>query len=132
MGYRHQIKKINVKFETPHEYAGFEATLRGKTLGEYLPLVGIGEVDNSDIATQLREMSESLITWNLEDEAGAPVPATSEAVFAQDQELMLALCTSWMDGLAGIPAPLEQPSTGGELSLEASLPMAPLSQSQAS
>lgn len=133
MGYRHKIKRIDVTFEGEHQFAGFEAVLRGKTLGEYLALQGIGDVDSSDLGSQIQEMARSLISWNLEDEkTGAPVPATPEAVFAQDQDLMLALATAWMEGLAGVSAPLEPSSTDGGQSLEASLPMAPLSQSQAS
>ncbi|WP_097865958.1 hypothetical protein [Streptomyces sp. rh34] len=131
-GYRHKAKKITVKFEEPHEYAGFEAVLRGKTLGEFLNLQGIGEVDKSSLFEQLREMSQSLLSWNLEDETGAPVPVTPAAVFEQDQDLMLALATAWMNGLAGVSAPLEPSSTDGQPSLEASLPMEPLSESLAS
>ncbi|MGW1463838.1 hypothetical protein ACWCPT_05720 [Streptomyces sp. NPDC002308] len=132
-GYRHKTRKINVAFAEPHEYAGFEATLRGQTLGGFLALQGIGEIDLSSVGDQLREMSRALISWNLEDEeTGAPVPVTATAVFDQDQGLMLALATAWLDGLAGVSAPLEPSSTDGPPSLEASLPMAPLSESLAS
>jgi hypothetical protein len=135
MGYRHKAKRINVKFEAPHEFAGFEAVLRGKSLGGFLDLQGIGEVDKSSLGEQLREMSQSLISWNLEDEdTGQPVPVTPEAVMGQDQDLMIALATAWMDGLAGaaVKGPLETTSTDGPPSLEASLPMEPLSESLAS
>ncbi|MFE6931746.1 hypothetical protein ACFVDT_06915 [Streptomyces sp. NPDC057699] len=133
-GYRHQRKRINVKFEEPHPYAGFEAVLRGKDLAGFLDLQGIGEVDKSSLGEQLREMSRSLISWNLEDEdTGDPVPVTPEAVMGQDQHLMIALATAWMDGLVGaIKGPLETSSTDGQPSLEASLPMEPLSESLAS
>ncbi|WP_069625326.1 hypothetical protein [Streptomyces niveus] len=132
-GYRHKRKRINVTFEGDHEYAGFEAVLRGKSLGEYLNLMGIGEVDMSGIADQLKEMGRALISWNLLDEdTGEPIPPTQEAVYEQDQDLMLALATAWADGLAGVSAPLESGSTDGQPSLEASLPMEPLSLSQAS
>ncbi|MER6235959.1 hypothetical protein ABT185_07765 [Streptomyces clavifer] len=132
-GYRHKAKRINVRFEAPHEYAGFEATLRGQHLGGFLNLMGIGEVDMSNIGDQLREMGRALISWNLEDEdTGIPVPVTPEAVMAQDQDLMFALATAWVDALKGVPAPLETSSTDGQPSLEASLPMEPLSESLAS
>lgn len=134
MGYRHKTKKITVRFEEPHDYAGFEAVLRGKSLGGFLDLQGIGEVDKSSLAEQLREMSHSLISWNLEDEdTGAPVPVTPEAVMAQDQDLMIALAAAWMDGLLGaIKGPLETTSTDGPPSPEVSIPMEPLSESLAS
>lgn len=133
MGYQHKRKRIAVRFEEPHEYAGFEAVLRGQHLGGFLNLLGIGEVDMSNLGDQLKEMGRALISWNLEDEdTGAPVPVAPEAVMAQDQDLMIALAKGWIDGLRGIPAPLEQSSTDGQPSLEASLPMEPLSESQAS
>lgn len=132
-GYRHKKKRITVKFEEPHQYAGFEAVLRGKSLGEFLALQGIGEVDKSSLADQLQSMAESLISWNLEDEdTGEAIPPTPEAVYAADQDLMLAVGTAWFDALRGISAPLELPSTDGQQYPEASLPMEPLSESQAS
>lgn len=129
MGYRHKPKRINVRFDEPHEFAGFEAVLRGKSLAGFLDLQGIGEVDKSNLGDQLREMSQSLISWNLEDEDGTPVPITPETVMAQDQDLMIALATAWMDGLAGVSAPLEPNSTDGPPSPEASIPMEVLSAS---
>lgn len=132
-GYRHKAKRITVRFEEPHDFAGFEATLRGQHLGGFLNLLGIGEVDLSNIGDQLREMGKALISWNLEDEeSGEPVPVTPEAVMAQDQDLMIALAKGWTDGLRGIPAPLEPSSTDGPPSPEASIPMEPLSESLAS
>ncbi|GAA3718309.1 hypothetical protein [Streptomyces tremellae] len=131
MGYRRKRKVIEVKLTGEHQ--GFEARLRGKTLGEFLELNGIGEIDRSALDNQLREMADSLISWNLEDETGAPVPATAKAVYAEDQELMLALAAEWMRLLhGGMTRPLEQPSTDGAPSLEASLPMEPVSESLAS
>ncbi|MFC8862649.1 hypothetical protein [[Kitasatospora] papulosa] len=134
MGYRHKAKRINVRFEEPHDYAGFEAVLRGKSLAGFLDLQGIGEVDKSSLGEQLREMSHNLISWNLEDEiTGEPVPVTPEAVMGQDQDLMIALAAAWMDGLLGaIKGPLETTSTDGQPSPEASIPMEPLSESLAS
>ncbi|WP_405676800.1 hypothetical protein OG292_19355 [Streptomyces sp. NBC_01511] len=133
MGYRHKRKRINVAFEGDHEYAGFEAVLRGKSLGEWLDLQGVGEVDKSMLSDQLKEMAGALISWNLLDEdTGEPIPPTPEAVYAQDQDLMLALAAAWADGLAGVSAPLESSSSDGGPSLEASLPMEPLSESLAS
>lgn len=131
-GYRHKRKRITVRFEDG-EYEGFEAVLRGKSLGEYLNLIGIGEVDLSSVTDQLKEMAGALISWNLLDEdTGEPVPPTPEAVLAQDDDLMFALGKAWIDEISGVSAPLDSGSTDGQPSLEASLPMEPLSLSQAS
>ncbi|MFI2349697.1 hypothetical protein ACH492_22120 [Streptomyces sp. NPDC019443] len=128
-GYRHKRKRINIKFEEPHEYAGLEVCLRGTNLGEFLALRGIGDVDLSDIGDQLKRFGESLISWNLLEEDGTPVPPTLEAVYTQDQDLMFALASQWMDVMAGVKAPLDESSPAGEPSLEASIPMESLSSS---
>lgn len=45
---------------------------------------------------------------------------------------MFALGKAWIDEISGVSAPLDSGSTDGQPSLEASLPMEPLSLSQAS
>jgi len=130
MGYRHKMKRINLNFEAGHDLHGLEVSLRGLSLGNFLELQGMGEVDRSSLAGQLRRFAESLIVWNLEDEdTGEPIPATREAVFEQDQDLMLQLATAWLDALAGVPAPLDETSPDGKPSLVESIPMESLPQS---
>lgn len=129
-GYRAKIKRHEIKLDGPYE--GLEAVLRGLTLGEFMNLMGIGEVDLSAVSDQLRAMANALISWNLETEDGTPVPATAESVYAQDQDMMLRLASAWLSAVKGISVPLEQPSTDGDRSLEESLPMEPLSESLAS
>jgi hypothetical protein len=133
-GYRHKKKRIDIAFEEGHEFHGLEVSLRGMSLGGFLEIQGIGAVDKSTLADQLQRFAESLIEWNLEDEeTGEPVPATPEAVYAQDQELMLMLATHWINALkGGLSAPLERPSPDGEPSLEASIPMETVSSPLAS
>lgn len=129
-GYRHQIPRVTVVFEPGHEYHGCEVVLRKLKLGEYLDIVGINpESGATHIGDQLRKMADKLISWNLEDESGVPVPTTPEAVLEQDKDLMLAVLGAWLDGINGVSAPLEQPSDDGEPSPEGSIPMAPLSPS---
>lgn len=135
MGYRHQIPRVTVTFEEGHEYHGCEAVLRKLTLGEYLEIIGI-DTDNPGVAHighQLQRMGDKLISWNLEDpDTGSPVPAMHEAILQQDKDLMMAICGAWLDGMAGVAAPLEQTSPDTPPSLEASIPMEPPSSSLAS
>ncbi|MFD3802649.1 hypothetical protein ACFWTC_03250 [Streptomyces sp. NPDC058619] len=134
MGYRHKIPRIHLDFEEGHDYHGCEAVLRRLTLGEWLEITGMGAgtPEVRHVGDQLRKMADKLISWNLEEEDGTPVPTTQEAVLAQDQALMLAILNGWMDSLskeAEVPAPLEPSSPDGEPFPEASLPMEPLSDS---
>jgi hypothetical protein len=133
MGYRHKPQQIEVKFAEGHVYHGCEVVLRRLTLGEYLDITGLGDVDGLTVAHQLRGMSDKLIAWNLEDEQGNPIPATADAVIGQDFDLMSTILAAWLDALrGGVSAPLEQTSPDGEPSLEASIPMAVPSESLAS
>ncbi|MFG3510252.1 hypothetical protein ACGF5F_32670 [Streptomyces sp. NPDC047821] len=130
MGYRHQIPRVNVRFEEGHEYHGFEAVLRKLKLGEWLEITGInGDAGVRHVGDQLEKMADRLISWNLEDEEGQPVPTTREAILEQDQGLMLAVLNAWIDGITGVSAPLGPSSPAGEPSLEASIPMETLSSS---
>lgn len=128
-GYRHKAQRINVSFEPGHEYHGLEVVLRKLTLGEYLDIVGLGEVKLNHIGEQLKSMGDRLISWNLEDEQGQPVPATVEAVLGQDKDLMVSILEAWLDVLNGVPAPLDQTSPAGEPSPVESIPMETLSSS---
>lgn len=134
MGYRHRIPHVAVAFEEGHEYHGCEVTLRALNLGEFLDLMQLNP-DSAvrNIGDQLIIMGDKLVSWNLEDpDTGEPVPVTRDAVLQQDKDLMIAVLNAWADVLRGVSDPLPETSSGGEPSLEASLPMAPQSQSLAS
>lgn len=127
MGFQHKPQRINVSFEPGHDLHGLEVVLRKLTLGEYLDIIGLGEVGMNHIGDQLKAMGDKLISWNLEDDNGQPVPATPEAVLGQDKDLMVTILEAWLEALNGVAAPLEQSSPAGEPSLEASIPMETLS-----
>lgn len=133
MGYRHQIPRVNVAFEPGHEYHGCEVVLRKLTLGEYLDIVGLSsDASIANVGDQLKQMGNKLISWNLEAEDGTPIPADPGAVLDQDKDLMIAILNAWLEGISSVSAPLEPSSTGGEPSLEASIPMDVPSESLAS
>lgn len=132
MGYRRKRKTIRVVFDDDHELAGLEITTRGLSLGTFLELVGMGEEDRSSIGEALKEFASSLLSWNLEDEDGTPVPPTPEAVYAEDHNMMLRIARAWLDAMHGVSQsdPLLESSPGGEPSPAASIPMAPLSENR--
>lgn len=71
--------------------------------------------------------SKAMISWNLEDEDGAPVPLTVAGILAQDEGFFLKIISSWTLALGGVSAPLDDGSTSGDSALEASIPMETLS-----
>lgn len=125
------------------EFEGLEVRVRSMSverfleLGPLLEAADMGSFSTEDIEGMrglFREFSTVLVEWNLEDEdTDEPVPCTFEGFMAQDLRLVGEVISRWAQHIAGVPAPLEQPSPSGEQSpVELSLPMEPLSPSLAS
>jgi hypothetical protein len=134
MGYRKKNKNVVLKFAEDHDLYGLEVRLRGMNIGEYLAFTGYDGGDGETVAGLIKRFGEHLMSWNLEEEDGSDVPATPEAVGAQDHELILALANAWTDALAGVHKadPLQESSPSGGPSPEVSIPMEPLSENLAS
>jgi hypothetical protein len=107
-------------------------------LGKFLDLTKLAELQGGTAGPeemdQLRELfsgfADALLSWNLEDETtGEPVPATLDGLLAQEFDFVLQIVMAWLDAISGVAAPLAKPSPAGATTLEASLPMAPLSPS---
>lgn len=136
MGFKATVKTYLVRFAEGHEYHGAEARLSGMRYGEWEVAAGLdgGEGDTNG-AARVARFVDHLISWNLEDEDGKPVPTTMDAVKQLDHDLVTALNNAWVQTLLGVhdADPLPESSPSGEPSPEASaIPMAPLSPSLAS
>lgn len=137
MGYRPKRKTYRLRFADP-EMKGLVVEASSVPVGTFkdiIKLLGTIETteDDAEAVARLFEMfADALVTWNLEDDSGEPVPTTVEGIDSQDFDFMLAVIMSWVSSVGDVPAPLEQTSNGGGPSLVASLPMEPLSASQAS
>ncbi|MFI0233163.1 hypothetical protein [Streptomyces sp. NPDC017086] len=135
MGYKVKPKTYLVQFEAGHEYHGIEARLSGMPYGEWEQVTGLdggeGETNGADA---VRRFVEHLISWNLEDEGGQPLPTTLDAVKTLDHELVAALNNAYIQTLIGVhdADPLPETSPSGEQSQVASIPMVALSPSLAS
>ncbi|MGW1532338.1 hypothetical protein [Streptomyces aureus] len=141
MGYRKTTRRIEVSLKG-HKVYGQDtefpvAYARGKSLGEYLHLMGYSETEDSTergIVQQLEEFADALVSWNLEREDGTPIPCTREALFGEvDNDLGLALATEWIERLGGKvddAGPLPESSPSGGPSLVESVPMEALSDPQ--
>lgn len=130
---------FRLMFKDP-KYSGLVVDMRPIEVGEFLDIAEMSDInpqrmraeDLPKMARLFGIIAEGIIEWNMLDRKGEPVPATLEGVRRQDLTLMMALAESWMSAVGDVPAPLEQPSPAGRPSAVASLPMEPLSGSQAS
>lgn len=127
MGYRPKRKTYVLEFEDP-DLDGLEVTVRGLTTGQILDIETAREDGGEDAIRELLELLASqLVEWNVEDDDGRPVAANLDGIRAQDIAFNMAIIDAWQNAVTGVPAPLDEPSTDGELSPVASIPTETLS-----
>ncbi|MFE1205639.1 hypothetical protein ACFW5V_28545 [Streptomyces sp. NPDC058762] len=132
MGFREPTSTITVRFEPGHKYHGLEATLRSLTIDEYASGMGwYGNESWSDGET-IDHFCKALVSWNLTGQDDQPIPVSEART--RDQRLIRALNQAWIQALVGVhdKDPLPGNSDSGETSPAPAIPMAPLSESQAS
>lgn len=131
MGYKRNPKVYHLKFQD--EYDGLEVMVRSLTMGQLIKARSGKGDDGKDGTEELVELlAERLVSWNLEDENGTPVPPTLDAIRGEDNDLVFAIINHWTDAIGGVKAPLPESSPSGEPSPAVSIPMEPLSESLAS
>ncbi|NUO42430.1 MAG: hypothetical protein HOV82_10360 [Streptomyces sp.] len=124
MGYRPKRKIFALDF-TGTEYEGLEASVRALTVGEELELNEMEFTPDQVV----KALVQRLVSWNVEDEQGQPVPTSYEGVCTQDGGMVLAILNALRQVNSGVPDPLPQSSPSGEPSPAASIPMEPRSPS---
>lgn len=75
-GYRREPTMYALKFEDP-QFEGLEVMAKSLPLGEFLAMQRLQgrAAEDTDAAEQvLRKLASVLVSWNLEDEQGQPVP----------------------------------------------------------
>lgn len=113
---------------------------RSVSLERYLELVRFAAVADTDVQTVdgvddevveaivglCNGFAEALVSWNLDDDDGDPIPATAEAVMGEDADFILPVIMSWLEAIGSVAAPLGPGSSNGGASLEAGIPMQPV------
>lgn len=131
MGYERNPKVYHLKFQDG-EYAGLEVRVRSLSMKQLLIIrtgKGDGEKDGTETAVEF--LAKRIVDWNLTSE-GVPVPPTLDNILDEDDDFVLAIINKWTTAVSGVSDPLPESSPSGEPSQEASIPMAPLSESLAS
>ncbi len=124
------------KLEFEGSYAGLVVRMRATKLGLLFDaqdtLANIDATnprpeDVAEVTKQFEIVAEHLISWNIEEEDGTPVPATLEGLKDQEFPLVAAIFTQWQRVQAEVPRPLSRPSSSGRPPDMLSLPMEVLS-----
>ncbi|MDH6116915.1 hypothetical protein ABH930_000334 [Kitasatospora sp. GAS204A] len=130
MGFRVKRKAYKLVFQGT-EFDGLEATVRSLTTGQLLQLEAArlaraaGGTGSEGATREMVEfLADALVEWNAENEDdGTPIPATLDGLLSQDLDVAMAIIAAWQQAMNGVAAPLSETSSGGEPSLEASIPM---------
>lgn len=120
-GFQMPARTVLLSFEDDSPYCGAEVrcTLR-MTLEQTLALQRMTSVQaDGDIESAARTFAETvLVSWNLLDDDGQPIPATPEAFLAQPADFVIAVINYWQAGVTQPDAPLASPATNGEPSAD--------------
>lgn len=136
-GYQRK-KKIYKLIFADEEMNGLEVRCTSVTINTMLELTALAglaskspdEYDADDLQAVdvvFDAFAGALVSWNLLDDEGVPVPATVEGIRGQDIDFINEIIKAWMERVAGISDPLGRRSTAGSRSLEALIPMETLS-----
>ena len=66
-----------------------------------------------------------LVSWNLDDEEGKPLPANAEGMHAITPQFGAMLIQQWAEVVANPPAPLAETSDNGSMSAEPTMEKVP-------
>lgn len=124
MGFKRKRKVYKLDFEGT-EYDGLEVKVTGLTTGEYLELISLGgptDAGDKEAEGMIRMFAKHLVSWNLEDEAGKPIPTTYEAVADNDFTMNASIVNAWTNALTAVSDETAKKSPNGESPLVSTIP----------
>ena len=111
MGFRIPKRTATIIWDEGHDYHGAEAQVR---LDVPMALTFQMQRYNDDDANReelLRRFGDAiLISWNIEDDDGAALPATGEGMLQAPPAFVLDVLNHWIEATQAVPAPLVEES----------------------
>ncbi|MFD5631582.1 hypothetical protein [Streptomyces sp. NPDC127072] len=129
MGFREQPNIIALSFPEGHELHGLEATLKGMGIGEFMSFTGWDGSEGANSGKTIERFHEALISWNLEDADGEPIPVGESR--NRPHRMIVTLSNAYVEVLTEVPKsdPLPGSSTSGGPSPAPPIPMTPVGES---
>lgn len=113
MGYR-KIPKIYT-LVLDGDLEGLIVRMKGLKLGQMRSLLAIMDDEDSRTLDELPKfLARHIVSWNLEDEQGQPIPADESGLNELEVEEVLILSNKWMDELTGVKEDLGKGSPSGD------------------
>lgn len=117
MGYRKVPVIHTVTFEGS-DYEGLIVRLKGLKIGSMRRLIDLMESEDEKMTVMMTGMigtiADSIVSWNLEDEQGAELPATAEEMEDLEFAMLFELVSRWLEKMTGPNASLGKDSPSGE------------------
>ena len=120
MGFRPENDHLKLNFQDP-DLAGLEVVMESLTVDEYLQsmirdttIKPAGERADAEVKA-LEQFASKLVSWNIEDKRGKPVPATLAGVKTQSNRLITRIMTAWIISMTSVPTTSQLPSGNGKL-----------------
>jgi hypothetical protein len=115
MGYRkvptiHTLDKVG-------EEDGLVVRLKSIKFGKLRKLMRLTDADETAdeaLGEIFDLMLENIVSWNLEDEQGTPVPLTAEGLEDQETDLIMDIIEAWIEKMTGSGESLGKDSPSGE------------------
>jgi hypothetical protein len=85
------------------------------------------DLDDNDLILNL--FSDHLVSWDLEDLAGQPIPTSRDGVDSQERTIIAQLINAWQIAMVNVPNPSKTESNSGGTSEEESLGLGTSSES---
>ena len=118
MGFR--LPQRNARLVFSGDYQGAEVVVRlNLPIGTFMEFQDIVADPKSGVAVYEIFAKSGLVSWNLEDEAGA-IPATMEGLRRVDPSFATLIIQKWTEAIQNPPVPLVETSANGK-SLEGAL-----------
>jgi hypothetical protein len=123
---------ITLEFQPGDRYHGLEVCMQGMSIDAWMHASGSDGGEGEGAAETIQRFYKALISWNLTDANDQPVPVSDAP--NRDSRMIRRLNNLWLEALTEVHSadPLPGSSTSGESSPAPAIPMAPLSESQAS
>ena len=108
-GFRVPEKTARITFAGT-DYDGAEIrVLLSVTFGQFIALRESAQSEDQERMARLFG-DDVLMSWNLEDADGQPIPANGDGMLAIPLELTNLVVQHWVEEIAGVPGPLSEPS----------------------
>lgn len=121
MGFRPEARTVRLVFEDP-DLEGLEVLTRSVPFGAFLRIARLAQLSarpaTAEDVNALDELfrqfaDDALISWNLEDTHGNPVPPTYEGLQLQETSFVLQVVFAWLGAIGGAQGPLGVNSNNG-------------------